>query len=284
MLRLTTFHPELERSQRVLPRGLGRPWLLGALRVLSRTGGALQRVGERVEHGRGTVFVHRPSAPRDAPGPALLWMHGGGLIMGDPRLDGPFLAHVAESFGAVVASAKYRLAPESPFPAGLDDCVAAFDWLASQPEVDPTRIAVGGQSAGGGLAAALCQRLRDRGGVQPAFQALVYPMLDDRSAWADPGPEDARHRVWDRRSNVLGWQSYLAGREPPAYAVPARAADLTGLPPAWIGVGTADLFHDEDVAYAERLRASGVPVDLEVVPGAYHGFDVVVPDAEVSRA
>ncbi len=140
---------------------------------------------------------------------------------------------------------------------------------------------LGGASAGGGLAAALCQHLKLSGDPLPGFQLLVYPTLDDRSANGS-GPADHLFRTWDRRSNSLGWRSYLQARPPGAPAVPASPQDLTGLPPAWIGVGTADLFHDEDVEYADRLQAAGVPVTLEIVEGAYHGFDVVDPKATVA--
>lgn len=163
--------------------------------------------------------------------------------------------------------------------------VRAFDWLAGQDDIDPERLIVGGASAGGGLAAALCQRLADRGQAQPSFQLLVYPMLDDLSAQGS-GPNDHLFRLWDRKSNAIGWDSYLRGHDrarPPMFAVPARHGDLGGLPPAWIGVGTRDLFLDEDLAYAERLRGAGVTVEVEVVEGAYHGFDGVDRGARVSR-
>lgn len=243
------------------------------------------RGGERVLLPTGELFVHRPTSP--TPGrAALLWIHGGGLIYGDAREDAPYLQRFANELGLVVASVQYRLAPRDPFPAALDDCVAAFDWLAEQPDVDPGRIVVGGMSAGGGLAAALAQRLVARGGHAPTFQLLDYPMLDSRSAWAPGTTEDEQHRLWDRRSNAVGWSSYLKGHDPgdpPPFAAAARTTDLQGLPPAWIGVGTCDLFHEEDVTYAERLKEAGVAVDLVVVDGAFHGFDVAVPAASVSK-
>jgi len=283
------FHPDLAPLARWLPRGLGRRWSLPLLRPVVRSTSALQ--ARRREHvaldGGGAVYIHRPRDAPDEPLPGLLWIHGGGLIMGDARQDEPFLQRLADELGLLVVTAQYRVAPEHPFPAPLDDCEQAFQWLATQSDVDPQRLAVAGRSAGGGLAAALCQRLRDAvADLQPTFQLLVYPMLDDRSAQGS-GPDDAYHRLWDRASNALGWSSYLTGHDPeapPPHAVPARAPDLKGLPPAWIGIGTLDLFHDEDVAYAERLRAAGVPVDLKVVEGAYHGFDVADARAAVSRA
>jgi acetyl esterase/lipase len=141
-------------------------------------------------------------------------------------------------------------------------------------------VAIGGASAGGGLAAALALLARDRGEVTPTLQLLAYPMLDDRSG---TGPENPNYRLWGPKSNRFGWAAYLGGADPQV-AVPARHDDLSGLPPAWIGVGTHDLFHDEDLAYAERLTQAGVPCQVEVVDGAFHGFDLVVPKAAVSQA
>jgi acetyl esterase/lipase len=186
----------------------------------------------------------------------------------------------------VVASVDYRLAPESPFPVPLDDCYLALAWLADQPDVDASRIAVGGASAGGGLAAALALLARDRGEVELAFQSLSYPMLDDRTA--NRTDIDQRNfRLWNNKANRFGWQSYtgLAPGSPGVtdLAAPARCGDLTGLPPAWIGVGTLDLFHGEDLAYAARLDKAGVECAILEVEGAFHGFDLVRPRAGVSR-
>jgi acetyl esterase/lipase len=174
----------------------------------------------------------------------------------------------------------YRLAPEHPYPAPLEDCYSALTWLAGLPAVDPARVAIGGASAGGGLAAALALLARDRGEITPVLQLLAYPMLDDRSGAV---PKNLNYRLWSPKSNRFGWAAYL-GTADPQVAVPARRDDLSGLAPAWIGVGTHDLFHDQDLAYAERLTAAGVPCDVEVVPGAFHGFDAVVPKAAVSRS
>ncbi len=215
----------------------------------------------------------------------MLWLHGGGYVSGDARHDEAILRRFVDDLGMVVASAQYRLAPRHPFPAALDDGVEAFDWLAAQPDVDGRRIVVGGLSAGGGLAAALARRLVDRGGAAPSFQLLTYPMLDDRTVRA-PHRMDPWLRIWDAPSNRTGWSAYLGSDRgsPPYGAVPARTDDLAGLPPAWIGVGDLDLFHDEALAYAARLRDAGVEVVTEVVPGAYHGFDVADAAAPVSRS
>lgn len=223
------------------------------------------------------VRVYQPKAGGTSA--ALLWMHGGGLVIGTAEQDEVRASCLARDLGVTVVSARYRLAPEHPFPAAADDVHAAWHWLqrnAARLGVDPARIAIGGESAGGGLAAGLALRLRDEGGQQPAGQLLVYPMLDDRTG-ADRTLDRERHPVWNNRSNRTGWSSYLGHAPghatPPAYAVPARHDDLAGLPPAWIGVGTADLFLHECRSYAHRLRAAGVAARLVEVPGAPHGFD-----------
>ena len=215
---------------------------------------------------------------RKSPSGALLWIHGGGFVLGQAEVDEQLCSQMARDLGIVVLSASYRLAPEHPFPAAVDDCTAALRYLHAQAGawgVDPARIAVGGASAGGGLAASVVQRACDEQ-VQVCFQLLVYPMLDDRTA-ARRG-HDGRGRVgWTPRSNRWAWSAYLGHgvhqdeRRP--YAVPSRRADLRGLPPAYISVGELDLFHDEDVAYARRLQAAGVPVQLHVEPGMYHGAE-----------
>ena len=226
-----------------------------------------------------SVRVYRPTSPTsDA---AILWVHGGGYVIGTARMDDRRCVRYASTFGVVVVSVDYRLAPEHPFPAPLDDCVAAWDWMqesAGDLGVDTARIVIGGESAGGGLAATLVQRLRDRPGPQPAAQLLVYPMLDDRTA-ADTSLDAIGHRMWNNRANRAGWSAYLGhapGREEvETYAAGSRRRDLAGLPPTWIGVGDVDLFCPEDQDYAQRLVAAGVACDLVVVPGAPHGFTAV---------
>jgi acetyl esterase/lipase len=226
------------------------------------------------------VRLYRPTGA-SGPGPALLWIHGGGYVIGHPAQDDELCRRFARQLGVTVASVDYRLAPEHPYPTPLEDCYAALTWLAALPSVDPARLAIGGASAGGGLAAALALLARDRGEVPLAAQLLVYPMLDDRTV-DRVGPENPGLRLWNRSSNKFGWSAYL-GDADPEIAVPARREDLSGLPPAWMGVGTFDLFHDEDLAYAERLKVAGVPCEVEVVDGAFHGFDGIVPKAEVSQ-
>ena len=222
------------------------------------------------------VRVHRP---RDVTSrlPAVLWIHGGGYVVGSARVQDRRARRMADTLGAVVASVDYRLAPEHPYPAALDDCCAALEWLVAQPEIDSRRVVVFGISAGGGLAAALTLRCVDTGLVDLAGQVLQYPMLDDRTVLRS----FSGALGWTPEDNRFGWRSYLRyrprGRRVSAPTRPPVAEkDLTGLPSTWIGVGTADLFHDEDVDYAMRLQAAGVPTQLEVVRGAFHGFDVAV--------
>lgn len=221
--------------------------------------------------------------------PALLWLHGGGMILGSSSQDDATNFAFARTLGITVASVDYRLSPQHTAPAALEDAYAALTWLAAHAEergIDADRIAIGGQSAGGGLAAGLALLTHDRGGVRPAFQLLVYPMIDDRTVVRTDA--DTRHvRVWTPGSNRFGWTSYL-GRAPGGpgvspYAAPARREDLTGLPPAWIGVGSLDLFFDEDTTYAARLEEAGVPCELVVVDGAFHGFDTLFARKGVSR-
>lgn len=235
-----------------------------------------------------TVHVYEP-AGRARPSGALLWIHGGGYLFGAPEMGQPFGGRVAKELGVLVVSVDYRLAPEHPFPAPLEDCYTALRWVhdhADELGIDRDRIAVGGESAGGGLAATLVQLAHDRADVPVCFQLLVYPMTDDRTTLRDDHGT-AGVVGWDPGSNRVAWTAYL-GRSPvagsaPEYAAAARRADLTGLPPAWIGVGDIDLFHDEDVAYAERLRAAGVEVELHVVAGMPHGADAAASHSPLMR-
>ncbi|ODR05070.1 alpha/beta hydrolase [Mycolicibacillus koreensis] len=274
-------HPQLRRLARVVPRrGVG-PRNLRPVRALARlVGPPLSRGVTTTTLDDGTrIRLHRPAGVTE-PTPALLWLHGGGYVLGTARQDDRLCRRFAEELGATVAAVDYRFAPEHPYPAALDDAYAGLRWLASLPGVDPTRVAVGGASAGGGLAAALALRAHDRGEHPLVLQLLAYPMLDDRSAASPPDP---RYRLWTPASNRFGWSCYL-GDTDPATAVPARRGPLAGVAPAWIGVGTHDLFYAENLTYAERLIAAAVDCHLEVVPGAFHGFDLLAPAKSVSRA
>lgn len=278
---MADFHPELKRSARLIPRSMITPNSLPVFRVAARLMDRRTPPDVEVLTLASGVRVRLHRAPdAQVKGPALLWIHGGGYVIGSAAQDDDLCRRFSRELGVTVAAVDYRLAPEHPYPTPLEDCYGALRWLADLPDVDPARVAVAGASAGGGLAAALALLARDRGEVSLAAQLLVYPMVDDRSATQE-GLDDHHHRLWTQKSNVYGWASYL-GDADPNVAVPARNPDLGGLPPAWIGVGTNDLFHQEDLAYAERLTSAGVPCDVEVVPGAFHGFDGVVPKARVS--
>lgn len=219
--------------------------------------------------------------------PVLIWMHGGGYIIGKPEIEDSLCIQYVRELGINIVSVDYRLAPKHPFPAGLEDCYSALLWAKDNSEqfgFDSTRIAIGGTSAGGGLAAALAQVAYDRQEVSPVFQLLIYPMLDDQTALRTD-IDDTNSPPWSQKSNQFGWKSYLGkyyGADTlPAYSVPARRSNLSGLPPAWIGVGTLDVFFDEDTTYAQRLRDAGITCELEIVQGAFHGFDVFDPNLPI---
>jgi acetyl esterase/lipase len=275
-------HPDLRRIARIAPKRIVGPRSLPIMRALMASAGRLLSRGASgdvevitLASGAG-VRLFRPSGVTE-PAPALLWIHGGGYVIGSAQMEDRLCRRFSARLGATVASVEYRLAPEHPYPIPLEDCYSVLTWLAGLPSVDPGRVAIAGASAGGGLALALLAR--DRGELTPAFQVLVYPMLDDRSSATAENPD---YRLWNTRSNRFGWAAYL-GDADPRVAVPGRRDDLSGLPPAWIGVGTHDLFHDEDLAYAERLTNAGVPCHVEVVPGAFHGFDILAAKAQVSQ-
>lgn len=225
------------------------------------------------------VFVFTPKKAAE-PRPAYLHIHGGGYVVGSADMSEANCARTASEQGAVVVTVDYRLAPETPFPGPVEDCYAALKWLhanAKELGVDPARIAIGGESAGGGLAAGLALLARDRGEIRIAHQQLIYPMIDDRPL-ADPHPYTGEF-IWTHSSNRFGWTSLL-GHEPgrdgvSPYAAAARAENLEALPPTFISTGALDLFLEENLEYARRLTRAGVPVELHVYPGGVHGFDMV---------
>lgn len=253
---------------------------------------APQPVEQRIPGAKGApdvrVFVFDPS-PGKKNRPAYLHIHGGGYVAGTPNRFSMLTQKVAQSCDCVVVSVDYRLAPETPFPGSLEDNYAALRWLhtnADQLGVDRRRIAIGGESAGGGHSAMLAIAARDRREFPIALQVLIYPMLDDRTGSTRPVPPHIGKFIWTAASNNFGWTSLLgkpAGSAAvPAGSVPARVEDLSGVPPAFIGVGAIDLFVEEDVEYGRRLINAGVPTELLVVPGAYHGFNLIAPTADVS--
>jgi acetyl esterase/lipase len=240
-------------------------------------------------HPEVVVRVYEPDVRlTEAP---LYWIHGGGMVAGAYDGDDFQSKTFASKFGCVVVSVEYRLAPEYPYPAPLHDCYAGLRWLHAEAETlgcDPARIVIAGASAGGGLAAGLALMARDVGQIPIAAQILIYPMIDDRDATVS-NREITYKKVWHREANVFGWSSYLADRygtpDVPLYAAPARATvdDLRGLPPAYIDVGELDPFRDEDIEYAQKLLAAGVPCELLVTPGAFHASEGYNPEASSSK-
>lgn len=294
-LRPSDLHPQLRPVFRFVPNPpVQHPLLLRLMQAGSARMRAPRRLPEGISYrfdrlGPGAgVHVFTPAGARERAG--VLWIHGGGFIVGSAAQDHARCARLAKDLDVVVYSAEYRLAPGSPFPAALDDLHGVWQYIlerAGESDVDPARLAVAGQSAGAGLAAALVQRIHDDGGRQPAAQWLFCPMLDDRTA-VDRSLDGIRHYLWNHTSNAVGWSAYL-GREAgaqsvPDYGVPARREDLAGLPPAWIGVGDIELFYEEDRRYAERLVDAGVPTALEVVPGAPHAFESFLGGTPVAKA
>lgn len=302
-----------------MSRHLVDPQLVAALEMFAPLDMEISRIGETralfasmhppVEsYARPTVSIERTAAPgpegapdvpvtlyrpvqADGPLPVLLHVHGGGYLFGAAAGSGPDSVRTANELQCVVASVDYRLAPETRAPGAVEDCYAVLAWLNRNADtlgIDRTRIAVGGESAGGGVAAALALLARDRGEYALCFQLLIYPMLDDRTCVREDVNPHVGQFVWKPDYNLLGWSCYLgvkpgsAGVSP--YAAPARATDLSGLPPAYICVGSLDLFLEEDMDYAARLMAAGVTVEMQIYPGAYHAFEMVFDSDVAQRA
>ncbi|APU20545.1 alpha/beta hydrolase [Actinoalloteichus sp. GBA129-24] len=252
--------PEIPRHDRTVPGGAGAPEV--------------------------PVRIYVPDSV-GADAPVLLWIHGGAFMLGDLDGSDSWCTRLAAAGECVVVSVDYRLAPEHPYPAGLQDCLAVLDWVvAAAPEHgwDPTRIAVGGSSAGAGLAAGVALWARDHDGPALVFQLLIQPVLDDRRR-TPSSTGLAGVPVFDSPALEQMWRHYLSGwsGDVPPYAAPARAEDLRGLPAAYLTAADADPLRDEAVEYAGRLTEAGVPTEFHLFPGTFHGFDVCVPDAGVSR-
>lgn len=236
------------------------------------------------------IFLINAGAKGPSPRPVLLHLHGGGYVAGSVAGELAMAQQIALDHQCVVVSVDYRLAPETRFPGALEDNYAALRWIAANADelgIDTGRIAVMGTSAGGGHAATLSAAAKDRGEVPIHFQLLLSPMLDDRTGSSRPTPPHIGAFIWTADANRFGWSSLLGvpagSRHVPEGAVPSRRPDVGGLPPTYIGVGSIDLFVNENIEYAARLVDAGVPVELNVVPGAYHVFFAIKPDADASK-
>jgi acetyl esterase/lipase len=292
-MKLELLNPELQRAYRFVPN---TPVSSSFTRALVRAGTGRVKPApipdevkfEKIDFdGAPSIHVFTPASGGN--GAALLYIHAGGMVIGSPLLDYPLAIDVVRQLGITVVLAGYRLAPEYPFPTPVDDCERGWNWVvdnASLRGIDTSRIAIGGQSAGGGLAAMLAQRLHDKSGAQPAAQWLICPMLDDRTA-GDRSLDKIKNRLWNNKSNRAGWKAFLGttpgSADVPTGSVPSRRTDLSGLPPAWIGTGTVELFYREDVAYAHALDAAGVEVTLDEVPGAPHAFEAMAAKTRIAQ-
>lgn len=217
--------------------------------------------------------------------PGMFFIHGGGMIMGSIEGENLKAAMLCETIQAVVVSVEYRLAPENPHPAPVQDCYEALVWMsknATELGFDPDRLAIVGGSAGGGLAIATALMARDQEFPKLCFQMANYPMIDDRNE-TPSSKEITDVGIWDREANLEAWDWYLGGKPADEYAAPARAKNLSDLPPTFIDVGEIDLFRDEDIEFATRLLQAGVTTELHVYPGAYHASEAFAPDAELSK-
>lgn len=244
----------------------------------------------KIPAGDGTMKLLILSPAETEPGqgrPGVLWIHGGGYITGMAEMVYMSRAlHLMKKFGAVVVAPEYRLSGTAPYPAALEDCHCGLVYMkehASELGIRSNQLMVGGESAGGGLTAALCMYERDIGGVSVAFQMPLYPMLDNEDTETS---RDNHAPVWNTQRNHYGWSQYLKGlegKEVPCYAAPARRQNYAGLPPAYTFVSTAEPFYAETLAYTDNLRKAGVEASADVYPGLFHAFDILLPFLKVSK-
>jgi len=279
----STLTAEMIPALRSAPLLSPGPADLAAAGIESRTATIPGYGGDEIE-----VTVIQPVG-RTGTGPGIFHTHGGGMIIGDRWTGVTAFFDAIVRLNAVLVTVEYRLAPEFPDPTPVEDCYAALVWTAEHAEelgIDPDRLLIAGGSAGGGLAAGVALLARDRQGPRLCAQMLMYPMLDDRDETVSTAQIDGEG-VWDRGSNILGWSALLGDRRGTAdvsiYAAPARATDLSGLPPAFIDCGSAEVFRDEDVAYATAIWAAGGQAELHVWPGGFHGFEGFVPQARLAQ-
>ncbi|WP_249660784.1 alpha/beta hydrolase [Lysinibacillus fusiformis] len=244
----------------------------------------------RGDGGEMLVKIYEPVKRSNDKLPAMLWIHGGGFVMGHPDMDDLLCERFVQTANCVVVSVDYRLAPEHPYPAAIEDCYAGLVWMTAEAPslgIDVKRVAIAGASGGGGLTAALALMARDKGGPAIIFQMPLYPMLDNRNETPSSYEITDSHATWNRTNNLTAWRMYLGeeqdthGLSP--YAVPSRADNLAGLPPTYTCIGQLDLFRDETLDYVARLAQAGVDVEMNLYPGSFHCFDVFVPDAEISQ-
>lgn len=295
---LSLVDPELRPLLDVFPTGVLTAETLDAARNRAMPLGDIQDCGvsleRRVVPGPSgapdiTLHIYRPPSAAGLL-PCILHIHGGGYVLGGAKDYEAMHRPLSAGLACVIVSVDYRLAPETVFPGAVEDCYAGLAWTfahAAELGVDAKRIGVMGESAGGGLAAALALLARDRAEYALAFQHLIYPMLDDRTCVAAPANPMAGEFIWPAPNNHFGWAALL-GREPGGadispYAAAARADSVLGLPPTFISTGALDLFVDEDIAYATRLMRAGIPTELHVYPGAFHGFDMM-PGARIAES
>jgi acetyl esterase/lipase len=292
MTRSNWIDPEIAESLREFPdfdfSAANLPAMRAGMMFKPQSAPDIERVELTTQRGEVALSLLRPVSSADRP-PVLYWMHGGGMVIGNRYMDDARLIEWCRWLGCVCVSVEYRLAPEAPYPAALDDCEEGLHFVidnAHDLQIDPQRVGIGGRSAGGALAAGLVLRWRARGQVPLAFQYLEYPMLDDRGLTVSSQLEGLP--IWSRESNAFGWRSYLGDRhgtdDVPADAAPARALELSCLPPTFIGIGTVDCLRDESNDFAARLCRAGVPTELHVYAGAVHGFDMFAETAVARTA
>ena len=243
-------------------------------------------ISNHVAPGPAGAIAVRVYTPKNVskPAPGLVYIHGGGMIMGGLDGEDGTCQMMADRLGAVIASVDYRKAPENPYPAAPEDCYAASSWVfdnAEMLQIQSDNIGIYGQSAGGGLTIAVAMMARDRGGMKFAYMAPIYPMIDDRNV-SESSNMVTDVGIWDRAGSIEAWAWYLGGNEADQYAAPTRATDLSGLPPAFIDVGELDMFRDEDIDFVKRLSEAGVPVEFHLWPGAYHASEAFAPEAALS--